>query len=181
MRYQTEQHRRQGQADSATDTLARGLGIFSIALGVMEVVAGGALARALGMRRYEGLIRLYGIREIATGIGILSSKDPTPWIWGRVLGDGLDLGTLAPGLSDSNPKRENVGMAWGAVAGVTALDLYCAKTLSSETREPLPPLYDYSDRRGMPRSPEQMRGAARDFQVPRDMRPPRELRPFGQE
>ena len=35
--------------------------------------------------------RAYGLREIGTGIGILASKDPSPWLWGRVAGDALDV------------------------------------------------------------------------------------------
>jgi len=180
MRYETEKTRRRGHADTATDTLARGLGLFSIALGVAEVVAPRALARALGMKGQEGLIAAYGMREIATGIGILASKDPTPWIWGRVAGDGLDLATLATGLEGNNPKKGNVGIALAAVAGVTALDVYCAQALSSESPHPLPPMQDYSDRSGFPRAPEQMRGAAGDFEVPRDFRTPEALQPYTQ-
>lgn len=180
MRYETERTRRRGQADTATDTLARGLGLFSIALGVVEVAAPRALARALGMKGQEGLIAGYGVREIATGIGILASKDPTPWIWGRVAGDGLDLATLATALEGSNPKKGNVGIAMAAVAGVTALDLYCAQTLSWESPHPLPPLQDYSDRSGFPRGIKQSHGAASDFEVPRDFRTPEALRPYTQ-
>ena len=180
MRYETERTRRRGQADTATDTLARGLGLFSIALGVVEVAAPRALARALGMKGQEGLIAGYGVREIATGIGILASKDPTPWIWGRVAGDGLDLATLATALEGSNPKKGNVGIAMAAVAGVTALDLYCAQTLSWESPHPLPPLQDYSDRSGFPRGIAQSHGAASDFEVPRDFRTPEALRPYTQ-
>jgi hypothetical protein len=180
MRYETERTRRRGHADTATDTLARGLGLFSIALGIAEVTAPRALARALGMRGQEGLIAGYGVREIATGIGILASKDPTPWIWGRVAGDGLDLATLATALEGNNPKKGNVGIAMVAVAGVTALDVYCAQTLSRESPHPLPPLQDYSDRTGYPRGIEQSHGAARDFEVPRDFRTPEALRPYTQ-
>ena len=180
MRYETERTRRRGHADTATDTLARGLGLFSIALGIAEVTAPRALARALGMRGQEGLIAGYGVREIATGIGILASKDPTPWIWGRVAGDGLDLATLATALEGNNPKKGNVGIAMAAVAGVTALDVYCAQTLSRESPHPLPPLQDYSDRTGYPRGIEQSHGAARDFEVPRDFRTPEALRPYTQ-
>ena len=180
MRYETERTRRRGQADTATDTLARGLGLFSIALGVAEVAAPRALARALGMKGQEGLIAGYGVREIATGIGILASKDPTPWIWGRVAGDGLDLATLATALEGSNPKKGNVGIAMAAVAGVTALDIYCAQTLSWESPHPLPPLQDYSDRSGFPRGIAQSHGAASDFEVPRDFRTPEALRPYTQ-
>ncbi|WP_262028245.1 cyclase dehydrase [Microvirga sp. Mcv34] len=180
MRYETERTRRRGHADTATDTLARGLGLFSIALGIAEIAAPRALARALGMKGQEGLIAGYGVREIATGIGILASKDPTPWIWGRVAGDGLDLATLATALEGNNPKKGNVGIAMAAVAGVTALDVYCAQTLSRESPHPLPPLQDYSNRTGYPRGIEQSHGAASDFEVPRDFRTPEALRPYTQ-
>jgi hypothetical protein len=180
MRYETERTRRRGHADTATDSLARGLGWFSIALGIAEVVAPRALARALGMQGSEALIAAYGMREIATGVGILASKDPTPWIWGRVAGDALDLATLATGLEGRNHKKDNIGIAMAAVAGVTALDVYCAQTLSSESPHPLPPMQDYSDRTGFPRGLEQARGAANDFEVPRDFRQPEALRPWTQ-
>jgi len=180
MRYETDRTGRRGHADTATDTLARGLGIFSLVLGIAEVAAPRALARALGMKGQEGLIAGYGLREIATGIGILASKDPTPWIWGRVAGDGLDLATLATALEGRNPNKGNVGIAMAAVAGVTALDVYCAQTLSRETPHPLPPLQDYSDRTGYPRGIERSHGAARDFEVPRDFRTPEAMRPYRQ-
>lgn len=180
MRYETERTRRRGHADTATDTLARGLGLFSIALGVAEIVAPRALAQALGMRGQEKLIAAYGMREIATGIGILASKDPTPWIWGRVAGDGLDLATLATALEDGNRQKRNVGIAMAAVAGVTALDVYCAQTLSRESPHPLPPMRDYSRRSGFPQGVERMHGAAGDFEAPREFRTPEPLRPYKQ-
>jgi hypothetical protein len=178
MRYETERSGRQGHPDPQTDALARGLGVFSIALGLVEVVAARALTRALGMEGSETLVRAYGFREIAKGVGILAADDPTPWIWGRVAGDALDIATLVPGLDPDNPRRANVGIALAAVAGATALDLYCAQALSRESPTPLPPIRDYSDRSGFRRSPEQMRGAARDFQPPRDFRPPEAMRPY---
>ncbi|WP_230531286.1 cyclase dehydrase [Microvirga roseola] len=180
MRYETERTRRRGHADTATDTLARGLGLFSIALGIAEIAAPRKLARSLGMRGSEKLIAAYGVREIATGIGILASKDPAPWIWGRVAGDALDLATLATGLEGRNRKKENIGIAMAAVAGVTALDVYCAQTLSRESRRRLPPMQDYSGRSGFPRGVEQARGAASDFEAPRGFRTPDPLRPYTQ-
>lgn len=178
MRYETARTRRPGHADTQTDTLARGLGVFSIALGLAEVVAPRALARSLGMRGNENLIRGFGLREIATGVGILASKDPTPWIWGRVAGDGLDIAALLTGLESDNPKRQNVMVALAAVAGATALDVYCGQELSRSSPTPLPPARNYSNRTGFQRPPQQMRGAARDFQAPRDFRAPEAMRPW---
>ena len=178
MRYETAKSGRRGQPDSATDTLARGLGVFSIALGLVEILAARALTKHLGMRGHETLMRAYGMREIATGIGVLATNDPTPWIWGRVAGDVLDLGTLGAYYEDENPHQGNVLTALVSVVGVTALDVYCAQQLSRESPHPLPPPRDYSGRRGMPRPPEEMRGAASDFEIPRDMRTPEALRPY---
>jgi hypothetical protein len=165
-------HRNHSRSKHSHDALARGLGWFSIGLGLVEVLAPHRLTRALGMRGHEQVVQAYGWREIATGIGILAAKDPTPWIWGRVGGDALDLATLAGGLHEHNRRKENVGLAMAAVAGVTALDTYCAMALSSNgQRQALPrPMRDYSDRSGLPRPPEEMRGAARDFVTPPDMR-----------
>ncbi|TCZ55590.1 cyclase dehydrase [Roseicella aquatilis] len=171
--------RRGGRRSDTTLATAKGLGWFSIGLGLVEVLAPHALARGLGLRGKEQLIASYGAREIATGIGILSSRDPTPWIWGRVAGDALDLGTLATGLDGHNRERGNVGIALAAVAGVTLLDVLCGRALSARRRgQRRLARRDYSDRRGMPKPPEQMRGAARDFEVPRDFRIPEPLRPW---
>jgi hypothetical protein len=178
MRYETQRTGQQGHPDSQTDALARGLGVFSIALGLVEVMAARTLTRALGMEGSETLVRLYGVREIAKGAGILASNDPMPWLWGRVAGDALDIATLMTGLDEDNPKRGNVGIALAAVAGVTALDVYCAQALSRESPTPLPAIRDYSHRSGFSRSPAAMRGAARDFEAPRDFRTPEALRPY---
>ena len=135
------------------------------------------------MEERTELIRAYGAREIMSGIGILSQEDPTPWIWARVGGDALDLATLATGLDDDNPRRANVMAAVAAVAGVTMLDAICAQRLSRQRRTRAANrrrlrARDYSNRRGMPGSPEAMRGAARDLKVPEDMRIPAALRPY---
>ncbi len=150
MNKNTDHTLRHGNGDATGMKIAHGLGWFSIALGALELLAPRELTRSLGMRGNESLVQLYGVREIATGLAILLSKDPTPWIWGRVLGDALDLGTLGAHLNDENPEEANVAVALGNVAAVTALDLYCAQKLS---RQPAGggARYDYSDRSGFPR------------------------------
>ena len=161
--------------------VVQGLGWFSIGLGLAELLAPHAVARSIGLRGHEKLIAGYGAREIAAGIGILASRDPTPWIWGRVAGDTLDLATLAGGLAAGRGReRSNAGLAIAAVAGVTLLDLLCDRALSARKISDRKQLArDYGDRRGMPKPAEAMRGAARDFEVPRDFRIPEPLRPWG--
>lgn len=169
-------------AGASAQTLARGLGWFSIGLGVAEMMAPHRLTRMLGMEGNETLVQGYGAREIATGIGILSSEQPASWVWGRVGGDVLDLATLTTGLNEDNPKRANVGLALAAVAGVTALDVLCASALGSD-RKPAGhvPRHDYHGRSGFHRPVAAMRGVAQDFDVPRDFRIPEPLRPYTSE
>lgn len=168
-------------AHSSAHALAQGLSWFSVGLGLAELLAPRSLGRFLGMEEHAALIRIYGARELATGIGILAQTDPpAAWLWGRLGGDALDLGTLASGLRRDNPQRENVGLALVAVAGVTVLDVLCATALGSERKGDgrATPIRDYGHRRGMPRPPAAMRGAARDAAIPRDMRIPEPLRPY---
>ncbi len=113
-----------------TRALARGLGWFSIGLGVAELVATRPLARYLGMEDRKGLLRLFGLREVAAGIGLLSRERLAPWLWARVAGDALDLAVLGGAFTGHPGRRANVGIAAGAVAGVTALDVFAGQRLS---------------------------------------------------
>ena len=79
------------RANGSVMALARGLGWFSIGLGLAEMLAPRMLGNQLGMEGKESLLRFYGAREMAAGVGILMSDNPGPWIWGRVAGDALDL------------------------------------------------------------------------------------------
>jgi hypothetical protein len=161
--------------------LAEGLAWFSIALGAVELAAPQALARWLGMKDSEPQLQAYGVREIATGIGILASDNPSGWVWGRVAGDGLDIAALASGLNKDDANRGNIGVAMAAVLGVAALDVFCARSLGQNrrARAKLRQLtYDYGDRSGFPRPAREMRGAARSFEIPSDMRTPELLRPL---
>lgn len=165
--------------DTPHDAMAKGLGWFSIALGVAELFAPKATAQATGVQYGKNLLQAYGVREIATGIGLLTSKDPQPWLWARVAGDALDLATLAADLVSNNHKRRNTAMAMLAVMGVTALDVWAAETARREAKRTAQPPRDYSDRVGMALSPDEMRGKARDaMQSAADLQTPTALKPY---
>lgn len=112
--------------DPDSAPLATFLGLFSIGLGLAEVLYPHKVAARTGVP-YPNLIRAFGVREIAAGVGLLSSKDPEPWLWGRVAGDVLDLATLAASYAQvgESGKRRAVQAA-AAVAGVTLLDVLAA-------------------------------------------------------
>ena len=141
--------------------LARGLGWFSIGLGAAELLAPGAINRSLGMREYNGLVRGFGLREIGAGLGILTMKHPTPWVWARVAGDALDLAALLLALGPGNPRRGSATTAFLSVAGITLVDILCARALERQDDYRRMPRRDYSGRSGFKKPAEQMRGAAR--------------------
>ncbi len=114
--------------------LARGLGWFSIALGVTELVLPRTLSRTLGLGRRPALLAGYGVREIAAGAGLLLGADPAPWVQARIAGDALDLATLAVPLFARPRHRGAAAAAVLAVAGVTALDILCARRLGALPR-----------------------------------------------
>ena len=135
---------------SRADAVARGLGFFSIALGLTEIVAPRLVKQVAGMRCSATMVRVYGVREIVTGVGILLAWKRAPWVWGRVAGDALDMATA---------RRPS---ALVALAGVTAVDIATARQLSREEQPSLPyTYYDYSDRSGFPRPAAEMRGVGR--------------------
>ncbi len=97
------------------------LAAFSVGLGLGELLATRRLTTALGMDGSEGLVRVYGGREI--GAGMLTLAAPQAGIASRIAGDALDIATLMPPLGHRNPKRGNAAIAFAAVLGVTALDV----------------------------------------------------------
>jgi len=120
-----------GLPSSSAKRLAKGLGWFSVGLGLAELLAPKAIAKISGVSNtHTGLIRLYGLRELASGIAIFSQKKPTEAVWSRVAGDAVDLASLGMAFTSPNAKRGRVAFATANVLAVTALDLICAKQLT---------------------------------------------------
>jgi hypothetical protein len=154
------------------DRLARGLGWFSIGLGLTELLAPRAITRTLGLQGKEGLVRAFGVREL--GHGMLSlSVDKHVGLWSRVAGDVLDIATVLPALSPGNRKRGNAELAFVMLLGVTVLDILGAQGVSVRHSRQRGRSRSYADRSGFPQGADKARGAARqDFRTPPDMQAP---------
>ena len=117
--------------------IARGLGWFSVGLGLTELVSGKTLDRYLGTGGHQGTLRLFGLRELAAGAIILAQKEPSAGsVWSRVGGDVMDLIFLGKALEEqrSRTKQERLGVATATVVVITALDVYCAWKLSQSSK-----------------------------------------------
>ena len=121
------------------------------------------------MEGKEALVRVYGVREIGSGILSLS-VDKNLGLWSRVAGDGLDIATVLTALRSDNPKRGNVAVALALLLGVTAIDLIDAQASTARHRRAVGRKRSYRDRSGFPKGVQAARGAARDFKTPPDLR-----------
>jgi uncharacterized membrane protein len=124
-----------GLPSSSAKRLAKGLGWFSLGLGLTELLCPRAIARCAGVSNaHTGLIRLYGLREIASGIAIFSQQKPTGAIWSRIAGDAVDLASLGAAATSPDTKRGRLAFATANVLAVTALDLMVVKQLSNGSK-----------------------------------------------
>jgi uncharacterized membrane protein len=123
---------RPGLPNTSAKRLAKGLGWFSVGLGLAELLAPRAIAGISGVSKERtGLIRLYGLRELAAGIMIFSKDKPVEGLWSRVAGDALDLTSLGVAATSPDAKLGRVAFATANVLAVTALDVICAMQLSN--------------------------------------------------
>jgi hypothetical protein len=112
--------------------LAKGLGWFSIGLGLTQLLAPQWLERQIGIRSGRtGLMRALGARETMAGLGVLMGDTKVVPLWGRVAGDAMDLALLAAALKSPGNEKGRLAGATGMVVGVSLLDFACARMLQA--------------------------------------------------
>jgi uncharacterized membrane protein len=131
------------------DPVAKGLGVFSLAIGIPQTLAPGRMNRMIGIKddaKSRMLMRAVGIRELAAGVGIFTDRRPAEWIWARVAGDTMDLALLGSALRSKSRSPARTLAATGAVLGAFTADIIDGVRLSrassngSEEAEPEQPV-----------------------------------------
>jgi uncharacterized membrane protein len=110
--------------------ISRALGWFSIGLGLAELLAPRRVGKATGLSSHTTLLRVFGVREIISGVAILTQPRSATWVRTRVAGDVLDLAVLGTALCSSRADKRRVAAAAAAVAGVTIADVLCSQQLA---------------------------------------------------
>ncbi len=132
----------------ARPTAAAGLGMalgwLGVGLGVAALLMPRRMANASGLDGRTRMMRAVGLRELATGAGILLRPHKPGWLWSRVAGDAMDLGLLAyAGRRSGGERRDGmrgemrgrrVALASALVAGITVLDMLAAYDNQRVTR-----------------------------------------------
>ena len=123
--------------DPHVDSIARGLGWFSVGLGLAQILAPRAVCRLAGLPPMPTMMRLCGLRELACGVGIVTQRNPAGWVKARIAGDAVDFACLAVAAPFEASRGGRIGAAAAVVAGVTALDFYCSGELAERRAAPL--------------------------------------------
>jgi uncharacterized membrane protein len=153
------------------EKLARGLGWFSLGLGLAELLAPRGIARISGVHGNTGFIRVMGLREICHGIGIFAQgRRPAAAVWSRVAGDALDLAALGGAFASPKSDKGRLAFATANVLAVAALDVICAQQLSSNATANTGGQTQVKKSLIINRSPEELYAFWRDFEnLPRFM------------
>jgi uncharacterized membrane protein len=127
--------RRTAESEHAGNVgLAKALGWLSIALGVAELAAPRSVARLIGVdddADNRRLLQAVGLRELATGIGILARPQEPGWMWARVGGDVMDLAMLGSARRAAPVRPGRLTAATAAVLGIAALDAMTGQRLGA--------------------------------------------------
>jgi uncharacterized membrane protein len=91
------------------------------------------MAKLIGAQPTNGTrnaMMTMGLREIATGVGILTQPQSPAWLWARVGGDMIDLALLGTTMTSKRGDRTRAAVATAAVLGVTVLDIIASRQRS---------------------------------------------------
>ncbi len=119
------------------ERLARGVGWFSLGLGLPQVAVPRDFAQAIGVSGdtdSRAVVRLVGLRELVCGVGIVARPRSSAWFWARVAGDVMDLALLGRALSSGGAKQNRTAAAAAAVVGIAVQDLLLARQLGRAGR-----------------------------------------------
>ena len=116
--------------DRRSQGTARMLGWFSLGLGAAAIAATPRLSRLCGVddsRTARTVLRAAGVRELGHAAALLIPRRAGWGTWTRVAGDIMDLGACGRAMSRRRgERRRRLMYTTGALAGITAVDLYTA-------------------------------------------------------
>jgi uncharacterized membrane protein len=117
--------------------LARGLGVFSLGLGLVQLLAPRRFLQAIGIGPRDDRVRptrFVGVRELGAAGGLLARRQAAMWPWARVVGDVMDIGLLSRAMVAPDTNRRRVATALVAVVGITAVDLLAGFVVTNERK-----------------------------------------------
>ncbi len=118
-----------------SSTLSGTIGLTTVGLGVCGLLFPRATARRIGLKAGPATVMtLFGLRELATGLRLVSDPTRTSTLWARTAFDVFDIAVLKALDNRRNPHRDSARRALGFVLAVTALDIVAGARLDAVQR-----------------------------------------------
>ncbi len=115
---------------TAADKLGKGLGWLGLAAGAAQLFAARRIAESLGLEGKQGLLRLFGARDVGVAMMTLS-PDRRIGLWSRVGGDIMNVMLAATAIGATHPRqRRNAQYVLAATVGIALLDVIAARAVS---------------------------------------------------
>ena len=124
---------RRRRTDETADRLALAFAAFSYALGSAQLIRTGTVNRAMGIPDDDTnhtVQQGIGLRELASGTGLLLARRKAPWMWLRVAGDVMDLAVLGLVWASGFGRRGRLLGAMAFIGLVLAADVRAALRLA---------------------------------------------------
>lgn len=102
------------------------LGIFSLALGAVELLAAKRITRTLDADGSEGLVKAFGAREPLAGASLLMAPAVATNVWNRAVGDVMAI--VAAGAAVRNSPNNCVALGRAGVRRLGARARHVGRT-----------------------------------------------------
>ena len=113
---------------------SRTLGLLSLGFGASALLAPRSVARVMGVdgALSPAVVQAIGLRELASGTGLLAQPAEPRWRWMRVAGDLMDLSLHAVALVRGGWAKGRLAAATAGLVALLALDAATARRVSGQ-------------------------------------------------
>lgn len=105
-------------------TIAKGVGLGSLAFGVGMLAAPARAARLFGMGDRRSIVLYLAVRDLIIGLGLVSGRAPRAWVRARAVADTSDTAMLAVGLVSGAFDRRRAALGVALATGFSALGFW---------------------------------------------------------
>lgn len=117
------------QTPSAARPAIYALGVATLLVGLAKTVRPQLVAHSAGME-HVGMVRTLGLREMASGAGLLLAGPNRRWIGAHALSLVGQVAVLLKAKPETDRQRRGLAISYGVLLGLTLADIYAARRLS---------------------------------------------------
>lgn len=124
--------RKKNRPGSRRSSAGAALGLMSLGFGASALLAPRTVARVMGVERMltPAVVQAIGVRELASGTGLLAQPAEPRWRWMRVAGDLMDLALHAVSMVRARSVKARLAASTAGILALLAVDAAAARRIS---------------------------------------------------